>query len=126
MNKHLELERADAELAELGSRIEGIKFHMRSLENSISLLKSLHVQFNQNLDTLREKGIIAVATEYKKIREDLAIVNSKLRVMHIDLSNHEVALERTEKILVESRERYVILLRNQDGRVIKGNFGGKE
>jgi chromosome segregation ATPase len=126
MNKHQELERADAELKELGTRIESIKFHLRSLENSLALLRSLHVQFSQNLATLREQGIVALASEYKKIREDLAIVNSKLRVMAIDHSNHEVALERTEKILVESREKYVILLRNQDGRVIKGNFGGKE
>jgi chromosome segregation ATPase len=126
MNKQQELEKADAELRELGVRIEGIKFHLRSLENNMALLNSLRIQFDQNLDTLREKGIIAVATEYKKIREELAIVHSKLRVMHIDFSNHEVALDRTEKVLVECREKYVILLRNQDGRVIAGNFGGKK
>ena len=126
MNKQQELEKADAELNELGSRIEGIKFHLRSLENNMALLNSLRIQFDQNLDTLREKGIIAVATEYKKIREELAIVHSKLRVMRIDYSNHEVALDRTEKILVECQERYAILLRNQDGRVIEGNFGGKK
>ena len=126
MNKQQELERADAELKELGTRIEGIKFHLRSLDNSMSLLRSLHIQFSQNLSTLRERGIVALASEYKKIRDDLAIVNNKLYVMSIDFRNHEVALERTEKILVESREKYVTLLRNQDGRVIKGNFGGKE
>jgi chromosome segregation ATPase len=126
MNKLQELEKADAELKELGTRIEGIKFHLRSLENSLALLSSLRIQFSQNITVLKQNGIVPLASEYKKIRDDLAIVNNKLYVMRIDFDNHQLALERTEKFLVECQERYVILLRNQDGRVIKGNFGGKE
>ena len=126
MNRHQELERADTELTELRTRIEGIKFHLRSLENNIALLNSLRIQFSQNLAVLREEGIVAVLTQYRKTMDDLANVNNKLYVMRIDFSNHEVILQKTEKMLMECRERYVILLRNQDGRVIKGNFGGKK
>lgn len=126
MNKSQELERADAEIKAVLTNIEGLKFHIRSLENNMALLNSLRIQFSQNIAVLKSERVIAVLTEYKKVRDDLHQVYHKLHVMQIDFNNHSVVLERTEKFLLECRERYVILLRNQDGRVIKGNFGGKE
>lgn len=126
MNKTQELERTDSEIKELGTRIEGIKFHLRGLEKDMALLNSLKIQFEQNIDFLKSEQIIAAIYEYKKIKEELQNTRNKLYAMRIDFNNHNVALERTEKILIELREKYVILLRNMDGRVIKGNFGGKK
>lgn len=126
MNRVQELEKADSEIKELSTRIEGIKFHLRSLENSLALLNSLRIQFEQNIELLKGDEVIAAIHEFKKIKEDLQIVRNKMYAMRIDFNNHTVALERTQKLFVELQERYVILLRNQDGRVIKGNFGGKK
>ncbi len=126
MNKTQELEKTSSEINELSTRIEGIKFHLRSLESNMALLNSLRIQHEQNIDVLKSERVIAAIYEYKKIKEQLLSVRNKLYVMRIDFNSHNVALERTEKFLIDLREKYVILLRNMDGRVIKGNFGGKK
>lgn len=126
MNRKSELEKADNELKELSTRIDGIKFHLKSLEANIALLNSLRIQFEQNIAFLKSERVIAALQEFKKIKEDLQTVNNRLYAMRIDLSNHNVMLDRAEKLLLERRENYVILLKEQDGRVIKGNFGGKK
>jgi hypothetical protein len=126
MNKTQELEKTGAEINELGTRIEGIKFHLRSLESNMALMNSVRIQCEQNIDLLKSERVIAAIYEFKKIKEELQTVCNKLHVMRIDFNNHNVALERSEKFLIELREKYVILLRNMDGRVIKGNFGGKK
>jgi|ERR1700677_2912615 len=126
MERDLELDKTARELSELGARIESIKFHLRSLENSMALLKSLKIQFEQNLEVLKSATIIAAINEFKKVKEDLQTVRARLYAMHIDFNNHTAALEQTEKFQSELKARYVILLGNQDGRVIKGNFSGKK
>lgn len=92
----------------------------------MALLNSLRIQFEQNIELLKSERVIAAIYEFKKIKEELQTVRNKMNAMRIDFNNHSVALERTEKSLVDLQDKYVILLRNQDGRVIKGNFGGKK
>src|SRR5271165_3301673 len=109
MNRQQELEKADSEIKELSTRIEGIRFHIRSLENSLALLNSLRIQFEQNIETLKGGDVIAAIHEFKKIKEELQIVRNKMYAMRIDFNNHSVALERAEKFLIELQEKYVIL-----------------
>ena len=126
MNRTQDLEKVEQEIKDLSTRIEGIKFHIRGLKENMALMRSLRIQFEQNISVLKDEYIIAALHEFKKIREDLQTVNTRLNALTIDFNNHNVVLERSEKFLIELNEKYVMLLRNQDGRVIKGNFGGKK
>ena len=126
MNRTTELETAGKEISEIQTRIEGIKFHLRTLQSNLALLNSVRIQLEQNIDFLKSESVIAALHEFKKIKEDLQTCRNKMYAMRIDFNNHSVALERTEKFLLELKDKYVILLRYQDGRVIKGNFGGKK
>lgn len=126
MGKIQDLEKADIEIRELSVRIEGIKFHIRSLENNIALLNSLRIQFEQNIDVLKGGLVIAAIDEYKKIKEELQTIRNRLQVMRVDFNNHNLALSRSERFLIELQAKYAILLKEQSGRVIKVNFGGKK
>jgi hypothetical protein len=126
MNRLLDLENADRELNELSARLESVKYNIRSLENNMALLNSIRIQFSQQIAVHKSPDVITSILEYKKIRDDLTIVNIRLHMLRIDFNNQHVALLQIEKILFEAKERYAILLRNQYGRVIKGNFGGKK
>lgn len=126
MNRMQELDRADRELKEVSAQIDSIKFHLTTLEENIALLNSVKIQFDQNISTLKSDKIIASFSEYKKIKEDLTSVVNRLYMLRVDFNNHQVALERAEKILLECKAKYVTLLNNQDAKILKGKFGGKK
>lgn len=125
MNKLQELELADRELKDVSDRLESIRYHLRQLDENLALLNSVRIQFEQNLAVLKSENIIPSMNEYKKIKEDLQSVMNRLYTIRIDQNNHNVALERSEKMLLDCRSRYATLLKNQDAPVLRGNFGKK-
>lgn len=125
MNKIQELEIADRELRETSGRIDSIRHHLKNLDENLAVLNSIKLQFEENLAVLKSENIIPSMNEYKKIKDDLQSVHSRLYTITIDHSNHVSALERSEKMLLECRERYATLLKNQEAPVLRGNFGKK-
>jgi chromosome segregation ATPase len=123
MNKRQDLEKLESEINDVSARIEAVKHHIRKIESEIALLKNLEHQFRQNLSILKSDGTIAVASEYKKSRDDLAVVLNRTHALQIDVNNHGVMLERMEKYLLDAKEKYVILFKNQGATVITGKFG---
>lgn len=126
MSKLSDLERAGKELGEISARIEQIRHHVQNLEANIALLNSVRIQFEQNIALLKSGDVIPSVLEFKKIRQDLQTVQTRMNLLRIDCSNHVTMLDRANKILLELSEKYATLLRNADGRVIKGSFGGKK
>lgn len=125
MTKIQELEIADRERKEIGAQVDHVKFHLQNLESNIALLRSIQIQYKQNIAILKSKKYITSIQEYRKIRTELHVVNSRLNVMQIDLNNHAVALDRVKKMLFDADEKYATLLKNQDAPVIRGKFGKK-
>lgn len=123
MNRRQDLEKLESEINDVSARIESVKHHIRKIEADIALLKNLEHQFRQNLSILKSDGTIAVASEYRKSKDDLAVVLNRTYALQIDFNNHTVALERMEKYLLDAREKYAILFKNQDATIITGKFG---
>lgn len=126
MSKLSDLERASKELGEVSARIEQIRHHVQNLEANLALLNSVRIQFEQNIALLKSGEVIPSVLEYRKIKEDLDTVQRRMDALRIDCNSHVSMLERANKILLELSEKYATLLRNADGRIIKGSFGGKK
>lgn len=123
MNRRQDLEKLESEINEVSTRIEAVKNHIRKLESEIALLKNLEHQFRQNISILKSDGTIAVASEYKKSKTDLAVVLNRTYALQIDVNNHTVALERMQEYLLDAKEKYATLFKNQDATIITGKFG---
>jgi chromosome segregation ATPase len=51
-----------------------------AVERDIEYLESLLAVLNENVEILKSDGIVAVASEYKKIKEELKVVSDNLYV----------------------------------------------
>jgi chromosome segregation ATPase len=125
MNKVQELEQVDRERKEIGTQVDKVQFHLRSLASNLALLNSIRQQLQDNIRVLKNPLYIALLSEYGKIKAELLAVENRLATMRVDFNNHVVALERTEKMLLLANEKYATLFRNQDAPVIRGEFGKK-
>lgn len=103
-------------------RIDSLRTHIQTLDEQVALHKSLEKQFSQNLAVLRDDAIIAMASEFKKIKEDLSVVVTRLKNCQLDVKNSKVFLERAEKLLIDLEEKHAIMLEERDGKIIIGRF----
>lgn len=108
---------------ETSTNIESLKHHIRGLEEHIAIHKNLEQQFKQNLSVLKDVNIISIASEFKKVKEELATVSSRIVTSSIDLSNSFVFLERAENLLIELNSKRDMILESQKSKVLTGNFG---
>lgn len=125
MAKLPSLEKINADLKDVSDKIDALKHHIHGLEENIALLTSLERQFKQNLYTLKDHTIIAMASEFKKIKQDLTTVSGRIDTACIDLKNSKVYLGRSEKLLIELKDRHDIVTESPKGKLLTGKFGNK-
>lgn len=124
MGKQADLEKLDRTIKDGQIRLQTVKTNIESLSREIAVLDELEIQLNLNLQCLKEKKIIAIATEFKKAKEDLA----KTKVRRIALSNDrehfKKAAAEVEIVMKKAREELEELNKEGDN-VLYVEFGGK-
>lgn len=124
MGKQADLEKLDRTIKDGEIRLRTVKTNIESLSRDIATLDELEIQLNLNLQCLKEKKIVAIATEYKKAKEDLA----KTKVRRIALSNDrehfKKAMAEVEIVMKKAKEEMDYL--NEEGNnVLHVEFGRK-
>jgi hypothetical protein len=125
MSKTLDFEKVDKALKEATIRCDTLKIHLNRLENDIFILLEARRQLEENISILKSDKLIAVASEFRKIKIELDKVKNQLVFLQIDKSNCIKNIFNAEKHLYKCKEECMIVLKAQDGKVIKGNFGKK-
>jgi hypothetical protein len=128
MAKPLSLDQVNHEIKCTQDRIDALAAHINGLEDHVALLKNLEKQFRQNLAVLKDHSIIAMASEYKKVKEDLRVLLGKQEEAELDLKNSSVFMGRAKRLLIDLNGKRDIILESGNGKVLTGNFGnnGKE
>jgi chromosome segregation ATPase len=125
MEKLPTLDKITADIKDASDKIDALKRHIQGLEENIALLKHLERQLKQNLSTLRERATISMASEFKKVKEDIKNIGDRIDIASLDHKNSKLILERSEKLLVVLNSNHAIIIENQNGKVITGHFGNK-
>lgn len=125
MENLIDIDSTEREFNEATSRLDALQAHLHNIEEEITIVLHLKQHLEANISILKSRHIITVAIEYKKIREELDKLYSKLTMLRINKNNLGHAVDQARKILLERREKYLVALEHCTPRVIEGNFRRK-
>lgn len=124
MGKQADLEKLDRTIKDGEIRLRTVKTNIDSLSREIATLDELEIQLNLNLQCLKEKKIIAIATEYKKAKEDLAKTKTRRIALSNDREHFKKAVAEVEIVMKKAKEELDEM--NKEGNnVLYVEFGGK-
>lgn len=119
------LDQIDSLIKITSEKIDALKRNIQGLEQHIAINKNLEKQFKQNLDTLKDVNIISIASEFKKIKQNLVAASGNIVTSSIDLNNNLVFLQRAEKLLADLNEKYDTIIESHKSNIIIGRFRNK-
>lgn len=125
MEKVQSLQQTNDLIKECSDRIDGLRRHIRGLEEHIALHVHIEKQLKQNLSVLKDHETVAIASEYKRAKEDMGVIGRKITISQIDLKNSVLSLEKAEKLVIELKAKHDMILESQKGKVLTGHFGHK-
>jgi chromosome segregation ATPase len=124
VGKQADLEKLDRTIKDGEIRLRTVKTNIDSLSREIATLDELEIQLNLNLQCLKEKKIIAIATEYKKAKEDLAKTKTRRIALSNDREHFKKAVAEVEIVMKKAKEELDEM--NKEGNnVLYVEFGGK-
>jgi DNA repair exonuclease SbcCD ATPase subunit len=125
VNKKAELEIADRAIKDAEIRLRTIKLHLEALEKEIDALSTLEAQLEENFKYLKKNKVIALASEFKRTKEELQKVKSFLVMRRNDGDAHRKAYKAAVDHLDFCKEKYDQLIKRGENNVIQGTFGRK-
>lgn len=126
MSKQVELEKLDRAVRDGEIRLQTVNVNINSLTKEIDQLENLENQLEENLKCLKKKSIIAIATEFKKAKEDLKKTKTRLISLKNDRENFKKAANDVEAVMKKAKEDMENLKKNGDSNVLHGTFGRKD
>ena len=125
MSKQVELEKLDRAIRDGEIRLHTVNVNIGSLTKEIDTLDQLEIQLEENLKCLKKKNIIAIATEFKKAKEDLAKTRARLISLKNDRANFTKAAEDVQAVMKKAKEDIDKMKKNGDSNVLHATFGKK-
>jgi hypothetical protein len=126
VDKTEELSRIERIIKDSEIRLCAIKSNLDLFEKEIELLETLEAEFYENLKVLKRKKIVAVASEYKKIKQNLN--KAKQRLMEIKAQKDQNI--RAHKEMVDYLNKYKELFEKLElegkNNVLYPKFGKKD
>lgn len=126
MGKQEELEKLDRTLKDGEIRLRTVKVNIDSLTKEIDTLAELEKQLEQNLKCLKKRNIIAIATEFKKAKEDLVKTRVRAIALKNDREQFKKSSDEVEWVMKKAREELEKLQKLGDNNVLRGKFGRKD
>lgn len=123
MGKIEDLENIDRSIKDAEVRLKTFSNNVDVIKKEINFLLSLEKQLEENISYLKDIKIVALATEYKKAKEDLKKSRIRLSQLKGDLISNEKALKDVEKVLQKNKELYDKLSKQNENNVVQGKFG---
>ncbi len=126
MSKQVDLERLDRAIKDGMIRICTVKSNIDLLDKDIETLIQLESTLVENLKCLKEKNIIAMASEFRKAKEDLGKTRIRLTVQQNEREDYRKALANVTQVVEESKEAIEKIKKSGENNVLHGNFGKKD
>jgi len=123
MGKTEDLAKLGVAAKDIEQRMTSIKANMDTIKKELDFLTTVEEQLDSNVKYLKKVKIVALASEYKKAREDLKKTKTRLGQIKGDLGNNERAYKELEAMLKKNKEVYDKLSKTSDNNVLQGKFG---
>jgi seryl-tRNA synthetase len=110
----------DAEL-----RSGTFKIQIETIQKELDSLYTVEKQLEDNIKYLKRTKIVALASEYKKAKNDLKKTKLRLGFLKSDRTNNDKAYKDTINTLEKIKESYIKLTKENENNVLCGKFGKK-
>lgn len=126
MSKQVELEKLDRAIKDGQIRLHTVKNNIDLLDREIQTLGELEVQLEENIKCLKQQNIVAMATEYKKAKEDLKKTRQRLILARNEREDFRKAMDNVNKVIKDSHDAIEALKKSGENNVLHGKFGKKD
>lgn len=125
MSKQVEIENLDRVIKNGEIRINTVKINIDSLSREIDTLGLLEEQLLENLKCLKKRNIIAIATEFRKAKEDLEKTRKRSIELRNDRENFKKASDNVAQEMKKAREEIDKIKKAGESNVVHAKFGRK-
>jgi peptidoglycan hydrolase CwlO-like protein len=125
MAKADELEKNSATIHDANKRLAQVTKLVYDIDQEIVYLQNCIETLEENIKCLKKNRIIAMATEFKKAKNDLETARNRVGLLKKDRDTSVKALRHTELFIKKAIENYQNLLRSFNNNVVRGNFGSR-
>lgn len=122
MGNLADIEKLQSSLKKVEDRLDKIRSGLFGVEKDIDLLSTKASQLERNIQYLKKNKIIALASEYKKVRHELNSVKQRLEVLRQDRENFRTVYVHVELEIIKLKEELKQLYNKPDAVVIEANF----
>lgn len=124
MTKSEELAKLSNEILEAKVRLNNVSVQIGAIDRELAALKASEMQYTDNLNILRSGDHITVASEYRKVMQELTKTQNRIDLLRKDRISAEKILKSTEQILEKIEQKYDTV-RTSKNNLIQGNFKKK-
>lgn len=104
-------------------RLNVLSLNMATIQKEVNFLVNMEAQLEENVMYLKSIKIIALATEYKRTKEDLKKTKTRLSHLRTDMASNQKASKDLEALLEKYKENYDKLSKDSENNVLHGKFG---
>lgn len=126
MSKQIELEKLDRAIKDSNIRACTVKSNIEVLNREIDGLGKLEATVEENIQFLKRKKVIAMADEFKKAKEELKKIQTRLIMSRNEREDYRKALDNVNKVIKDSLEAIEKIKHEGDNNVLHANFGKKD
>lgn len=125
MSRQGDLEKIDRNIKDSEILLKTFELNIGTIQKEIDFLTNVESQLESNITFLKKNKIIALASEFKKSKEDLKKTKIKLTQLKSDKTINEKAHKELSHILQKNREMYDRIAQAGENNVLQGKFGRK-
>jgi len=125
LGKIEDLAKIDRSVKDIEIRLKTFELNIGTIQKEIDFLLTLESQLEANITILKGVKIIALASEYKKAKEDLKKTKTKLTQLKSDRMINDKAHKELGVMLQKNKEAYDKLGKQNENNVLLGKFGRK-
>jgi hypothetical protein len=122
MEKKIELETTLREIDILKSQLSNIKVQIGHIEHEMDGLTTYKYQLEENKRILKKRNIVALAVEFKKVKDDIAQIKRKINVLRTERDVQRLYYNRIEDQLNYFLFKYKHLSSLPEHQVLQGDF----
>lgn len=126
MAAHHDLDKLAAAMNDLDSRLHRLNVALIKNEDEIAILVVLQDTLEQNIVELKRQHVIAMASEYKKAKEDLQRTLIRLQFLRMDRATYEKAFNGHAKMHEYLQKQFDETMERITNNVIQVDFGRKD
>jgi hypothetical protein len=126
LSKSEDLIKIDRNIKDTEIRLQTFSLNINTIQKEIDFLINLETQIQINITYLKKNKIIALASEYKKAREDLKKTKTRITQLKSDRMINEKAYKELGTILEKNKEVYDKLFKQSENNVLQGKFGSRK